>query len=244
MPFGHRVESPGRATVADGSAGRMPNLAPKPDEKRRHSCFSDLGWEVSRPMRISTGVDSRPNGGTVNHSTESTGPPQAARTPLGGRERITQGSRAPARAEGPIFWTAEPWKPAARRRAAIDFTERVFGYRAESPGCQTSSGRVFLPLQFGYRAESPGRQTVADGAAGRMPNPVSKPDEKRRHSCFSDPKTGGFPSVFSDLHRRRFPSQRRYARMIPQRQPAGNASGRRREPLSGGPRRACRLGNG
>ena len=195
-------------------------------------------------MRISTGVDSRPNDGTVNHSTESTGPPQATRSPLGGRERITQGSRAPARAEGPIFWTAEPWKPAARRRAAIDFTERVFGYRAESPGCQTSSGRVFLPLQFGYRAESPGRQTVADGAAGRMPNPVSKPDEKRRHSCFSDPKTGGFPSVFSDLHRRRFPSQRRYARMIPQRQPAGNASGRRREPLSGGPRRACRLGNG
>ena len=33
-------------------------------------------------------------------------------------------------------------------------------------------------LVFGYRAGSPARQTVANGAAGRMPNPVSKPDEK------------------------------------------------------------------
>ena len=45
-------------------------------------------------MRISAGVDSRPNDGTENHSTESTAPPQAARTLLGGQERITQGSRA------------------------------------------------------------------------------------------------------------------------------------------------------
>ena len=49
--------------------------------------------------------------------------------------------------------------------------------------------------------------------------------KKRRHSCFNDPGRAAFPSD-ADLRRRRFPSQRRYARMIPQRQPAGNASGR------------------
>ena len=166
-------------------------------------------------MRISTGVDSRPNGGTVNHSTESTGPPQATRSPLGGRERITQGSRAPARAEGPIFWTAEPWKPAARRRAAIDFTERVFGYRAESPGCQTDFlgglqpirfgyraespgcqtwvGSRLFRLPFGYRAESPGCQTRAGGTAGRMLDRALETDEKTQVFLLQRPRTGSFP---------------------------------------------------
>ena len=80
-------------------------------------------------------------------------------------------------------------------------------------------------LTFGCRVGSPGRRTVANEAAGRMPNPVYKPDEITPAFLLHRPGTGVFPSD-ADLRRRRFPPQRRYARMIPQRQPAGNASGR------------------
>ena len=90
-----------------------------------------------------------------------------------------------------------------------------------------------LPVDKPSRTEPQARCRI------RRPNRM----KKRRHSCFNDPGRAAFPSD-ANLHRRRFPPQWRYARMIPQRQPAGNASGRRREPLSGGPRRACRLGNG
>ena len=54
----------------------------------------------------------------------------------------------------------------------------VFGYRAGSPARQTAAKGGPWYIAFGYRAGSPARQTVANGAAGRMPNPVSKPDEK------------------------------------------------------------------
>ena len=70
--FDCRVVSPGCQTVADRTAGRMPDRALEPDEKRRHSCFIDPGREVSRPMRISAGVDSRPNGGMLVFACEST----------------------------------------------------------------------------------------------------------------------------------------------------------------------------
>ena len=63
LSFGYRVNTTGCQTVADGTAGRMPNPTFEPDEKRGYSCFSDPGRAEARPMRISAGVDSRPNGG-------------------------------------------------------------------------------------------------------------------------------------------------------------------------------------
>ena len=72
---------------------------------------------------------------------------------------------------------------------------------------------TFRDWLFGYRVKSPGRQTVADGAAGRMPNLVSKPDEKAPVFLLRRPGTGGFPSD-TDLHRRRFPPQRRYRELF------------------------------
>ena len=63
--FGYRAGSPGRRTVAGETAGLTPDQALGPDEKRRYSCFVDPGREVSRPMRISAGVDFRPNDGML-----------------------------------------------------------------------------------------------------------------------------------------------------------------------------------
>ena len=93
------------------------------------------------------------------------------------------------------------------------FRDWLFGYRVKSPGRQTKAEMSTTVYPFGYRVKSPGRQTVADGAAGRMPNLVSKPDEKAPVFLLRRPGTGGFPSD-TDLHRRRFPPQRRYRELF------------------------------
>ena len=79
--------------------------------------------------------------------------------------------------------------------------------------------------RFGRCADFPVAKPLRTKPQARRRIGHSKRMKKRRHSCFIDPGRAAFPSD-ADLHRRRFPSQRRYARMIPQRQPAGNASGR------------------
>lgn len=83
--FGYRVESPGHKTKHNGDIRKVvfgyrvdfPVAKPLRTEpqagcriwrpnrmrKRRHSCFSDPGRAGARLMRISAGVDSRPNGG-------------------------------------------------------------------------------------------------------------------------------------------------------------------------------------
>ena len=71
--------------------------------------------------------------------------------------------------------------------------KKQFGYRAESPGRRTDCFGKRHKKQFGYRAESPGRRTVANEAAGQMPNPVPKPDEKTQVFLLHRPRTGSFP---------------------------------------------------
>lgn len=44
-----------------------------------------------------------------------------------------------------------------------------FGYRVESPGCQTAKLANIVSLQFGYRDESPGRQTFHHGPDLHIP---------------------------------------------------------------------------
>ena len=45
----------------------------------------------------------------------------------------------------------------------------LFGYRVESPGCQTAKLANIVSLQFGYRDESPGRQTFHHGPDLHIP---------------------------------------------------------------------------
>ena len=109
-----------------------------------------------------------------------------------------------------------------------------YGHRVESPGRQIEGVGVPHSQQFGYRVDFPVAKPLRTEPQAGCRIWRTNRMRKRRHSCFIDPRRAVFPSD-ADLRRRRFPPQRRYARMIPQRRHAGNASGRSAADAGGPP---------
>ena len=126
---------------------------------------------------------------------------------------------------------------------------------AQSIGLGTES---FRPVPKRCPPSEAGRKSLGTESVRSVPKPlrtdppvrcrVWRPNrmKKRRFSCFSDPRWEGFPSD-KGLHRRGFPSQRRYAllllagdmlpRLRPLRQRARlTAPGRQTSPAQAGPR--------
>lgn len=184
-------------------------------------------------MRISTGVSSLPNGGTLAFACRVYATTAVAYAPNGdiwiSRRRSGRAApkgRSPAilfnrRCDSSDFATDDRRyvylytfgyrvEPLGSPTLAAGKTSYVaFGCRVKSAGSPTASKTFVSDHLFGNRVKSPGSPTVADGSADQKAISASEPDEKRRHSCFNDPGRG-FPSD-TDLRRRQFPLQQRYS---------------------------------